>query len=192
MKTENKSNIGFIVMRSIQILVLCSVVKLIDTVMSWPIPGEMAEQDWGALQGGGLTACLCCAVAIYLYNFGNKRARLIGRFGAAADHVRVSLVCLGMLAMLLYVLAIVLLSPADATLRGGVAACACGLGVLYCVYCCRYGYYLSKTNTLSNDLRSVMARYTTELGLFIIAICGVAAAAQGSGCSFSRITGILF
>lgn len=58
MKTENKSNIGFIVMRSIQILVLCSVVKLMGTVMSWPMPAGMTEQDWSALQGGGLTACL--------------------------------------------------------------------------------------------------------------------------------------
>ncbi|MBQ8516239.1 MAG: hypothetical protein IJ498_01520 [Akkermansia sp.] len=192
MKTENNMNIGFIVMRSIQILVLCSVVKLMATVMSWPMPGEMSEQEWTSLQGGGFTICLCCVAAIYLYNFGNKRVRLIGRFGAAADHVRVCLVCLGMLVMLLYVLAIVLLSPADATLRGGVAACASGLGVLYCVYCCRYGYYLSKTNTLSNDLRSIMARYTTELGLFIIAVCGISAAAQGAGCAFSRITEILF
>lgn len=192
MKTENNTNIGFIVMRSIQVLVLCSVVKLMGTVMSWPMPAGMTEQDWSALQGGGFMVCLCCIAGIYLSNFGNKRAQLIGRFGSLADHVRVSLVCLGMLLMLLYVLAVVLLSPADATLRGGVAACASVLGALYCLYCCRYGYYLYKTNTQSVDLRSVMARYTTELVLFIVGICGIAAAAQGSECAFSRITEILF
>lgn len=58
MKTENKSKVCFIVMRSIRVLVLCSVVKLMGTVMSWPMPTGMTEQDWSALQGGGLTACL--------------------------------------------------------------------------------------------------------------------------------------
>ena len=192
MKIENNTNIGFIVMRSIQVLVLCSVVKLMGTVMSWPMPAGMTEQDWSALQGGGFMVCLCCIAGIYLSNFGNKRAQLIGRFGSLADHVRVSLVCLGMLLMLLYVLAVVLLSPADATLRGGVASCASVLGALYCVYCCRYRYYLCKTNTRSNDLRGVMARGITEVVLFIVGICGIAAAAQGSECAFSRITEILF
>lgn len=58
MKTENKSKVCFIVMRSIRVLVLCSVVKLMGTVMPWPMPAGMTEQDWSALQGGGLTACL--------------------------------------------------------------------------------------------------------------------------------------
>lgn len=192
MKTENNTNIGFIVMRSIQVLVLCSVVKLMGTVMSWPMPAGMTEQDWSALQGGGCVTCLCSIAALYLHNFANKRAGLTGRNGSLADHVRVSATSVALLAMLLYVFGLILLSPGEAAARGAAVSSAALLSFLYAAYCLRYCWYLSWINTYHNPLRSMFARYLTEIGLFIMAGYGIATAAQGATFSFSRVTEILF
>lgn len=192
MKTENNINIGFIVMRSIQILVLCFMVKTLVTATDWAMPAGIPEQEWSALLGGGSVTCLCSIAALYLYNFANKRAGLTGRNGSLADHVRVSVVSVALLAMLLYVFGLILLSPGDAAARGAAVSCAALLSFLYAAYCLRYCLYLSWINSYHNPLRSMFARYLTEIGLFIMAGYGIATAAQGATFSFSRVTEILF
>lgn len=192
MKTENNINIGFIVMRSIQILVLCFMVKTLVTATDWAMPAGIPEPEWSALLGGGSVTCLCSIAALYLYNFANKRAGLTGRNGSLADHVRVSVVSVALLAMLLYVFGLILLSPGDAAARGAAVSCAALLSFLYAAYCLRYCWYLSWINSYYNPLRSMFARYLTEIGLFIMAGYGIATAAQGATFSFSRVTEILF
>lgn len=192
MKTENNINIGFIMMRSIQILVLCFMVKTLVTATDWAMPAGIPEQEWSALLGGGSVTCLCSIAALYLYNFANKRAGLTGRNGSLADHVRVSVVSVALLAMLLYVFGLILLSPGDAAARGAAVSCAALLSFLYAAYCLRYCWYLSWINSYHNPLRSMFARYLTEIGLFIMAGYGIATAAQGATFSFSRVTEILF